>query len=55
MMKEFWNDYTELCAETFKFYGKHWKGCIVMNLALAGIMIAGSVGKELIRIKLEEM
>lgn len=36
-MKEFVKDYVELCKDSGKFYKKHWKGVIVMNV----VIIAG--------------
>lgn len=30
-MKQFWEDYWELCKETGHFYKKHWKGVVVLN------------------------
>ena len=39
-MKQFWKDYGELCKETGRFYKKHWKGCVLLNLAIIGAEFA---------------
>lgn len=39
-MKEFWKDYVALCKESGKFYKKHWKGLIVLNVAVIGAEVA---------------
>lgn len=39
-MKQFWNDYWELCKETGRFYKKHWKGVVVLNAAIVGAELA---------------
>ena len=39
-MKEFWKDYLELCKESGKFCKKHWKGVIVLNVAIIGAELA---------------
>ena len=39
-MKEFWNDYMELCKESGKFMKKHWKGCVILNVAIIGAEVA---------------
>lgn len=39
-MKQFWEDYGELCKETGRFYKKHWKGCVLLNLAIIGAEFA---------------
>lgn len=39
-MKQFWKDYGELCKETGRFYKKHWKGCVLLNLAIIGVEFA---------------
>ena len=39
-MKEFWKDYGELYKETGRFYKKHWKGCIVLNVVTLGAELA---------------
>ena len=33
-MKDFVKDYVDLCAESGKFYKKHWKGVILLNAAI---------------------
>ena len=39
-MKEFVKDYIDLCKDSGKFYKKHWKGVIVLNVvAIAGELI----------------
>lgn len=35
-MKDFWNDYVGLCKVSSQFYKKHWKGVILLNVALIG-------------------
>lgn len=35
-MKDFWKDYAELCKASGQFYKKHWKGVIVLNVAIVG-------------------
>lgn len=39
-MKNFWKDYGELCKETGRFYKKHWKGVIVLNVVIVGAEVA---------------
>lgn len=39
-MKQFWKDYGELCKEAGRFYKKHWKGCVLLNLAIIGAEFA---------------
>ena len=39
-MKEFWKDYMELCKESGKFMKKHWKGCVILNVAIIGAEVA---------------
>ena len=39
-MKQFWKDYGELCNDAGRFYKKHWKGCVVLNLAIIGAEFA---------------
>lgn len=39
-MKEFWRDYGELCKESGRFMKKHWKGCILLNVAILGAEMA---------------
>lgn len=39
-MKQFWKDYGELCKETGRFYKKHWKGCVLLNVAIVGAEVA---------------
>ena len=39
-MKQFWKDYGELCKETGRFYKKHWKGCVLLNVAIVGAEFA---------------
>lgn len=53
-MKEFWTDYKELFVNTLMFYGKHWKGCIALNVAVGGAMYIGAKGVILIQEKLDE-
>ena len=36
-MKDFFEDYVDLCKKSGAFYKKHWKGVILLNAA----MIAG--------------
>ena len=35
-MREFVKDYVELCKESGKFYKKHWKGLVVLNMLIIG-------------------
>jgi Pyruvate/2-oxoacid:ferredoxin oxidoreductase gamma subunit len=35
-MKEFWSDYAKMCKQSGEFYKEHWKGIIILNVALAG-------------------
>lgn len=39
-MKEFWKDYYKLCADSGKFYKKHWKGVAIFNAAVIGAELA---------------
>ena len=39
-MKQFWKDYGELCKDAGRFYKKHGKGCVVLNLAIIGMEAA---------------
>lgn len=39
-MKQFWKDYGELCKDAGRFYKKHWKGCVVLNLVIIGAEFA---------------
>lgn len=39
-MKTFFKDYWSLCADTGKFYKKHWKGTLVLNAVLIGAELA---------------
>lgn len=34
-MKEFWEDYKDLCKQTGQFYKKHWKGLLAVNAVIA--------------------
>lgn len=35
-MKEFWKDYKDLCKHSLQFSKKHWKGLVVLNVAVIG-------------------
>lgn len=39
-MKEFWKDYAKLCKDSGKFYKDHWKGIILMNVAIIAVEYA---------------
>lgn len=39
-MKEFWKDYGGLCKESINFGKKHWKGVVLLNVALVGAELA---------------
>lgn len=39
-MKEFMKDYVDLCKVTGRFYKKHWKGVVVMNVVVLGAEFA---------------
>lgn len=39
-MKEFWKEYARLCIMSAHFCKKHWKGVILLNVAIIGIEIA---------------
>ena len=39
-MKEFWKEYARLCVMSAHFCKKHWKGVILLNVAIIGIEIA---------------
>lgn len=39
-MKEFVKDYVDLCKESGKFYKKHWKGVILLNVLIIGAEMA---------------
>ena len=39
-MKEFVKDYVDLCKESGKFYKKHWKGVILLNVLVIGAEMA---------------
>ena len=39
-MKEFWKDYARLYVMSAHFCKKHWKGVILLNVAIIGINIA---------------
>ncbi len=39
-MKTFFKDYWDLCVDTGKFYKKHWKGTLVMNVVVLGAEMA---------------
>ena len=54
-MAEFWKDYGKLCKETGKFYKKHWRGLIVMNVAaILGAELA-YFGRHQIKDKIEKI
>ena len=52
-MRNFWKDYAHLCKEAGRFYKKHWKGCILMNVAIIGAEMA-YLRKDDIKEKIEE-
>lgn len=39
-MKKFMKDYVELCKESGRFYKKHWKGVIALNVVIVGAELA---------------
>lgn len=39
-MKEFVKDYAALCKESGKFYKKHWKGVVLLNVVIVGAEFA---------------
>ena len=39
-MGEFMKDYAQLCKDTGRFYKKHWKGVIVMNVVVFAAEVA---------------
>ena len=39
-MREFVKDYADLCKDSGKFYKKHWKGCVIMNVAIIAAEMA---------------
>ena len=43
---EFANDYHELILCSKEFYKKHWKGVIVLNVAIYGAFLVGWYGAE---------
>jgi hypothetical protein len=38
-MKEFWSDYGDLCTQQGEFYKEHWKGMIILSVALVGVAV----------------
>lgn len=46
-MKEFYSDYVELMKVTGKFYKKHWKGVLVVNVVVLGAEIAYFARKDM--------
>ena len=53
-MAEFWKDYGKLCKETSKFYKKHWRGVIVMDVVVLGAVIV-YFGRYQIKDKIEKI
>lgn len=51
-MKNFFKDYVELCKDSGKFYKKHWKGVIVLNIVCIVVMfipyIYGTISKKML-------
>lgn len=39
-MKEFWKDYKDLWKHSAQFSKKHWKGLVVLNVAVIGAELA---------------
>lgn len=39
-MKTFVKDYAQLCKDTGAFYKKHWKGAVLLNVAIVGAEMA---------------
>lgn len=37
-MNKFWSDYKEVCDVTKSFYKNHWKGTLMLNVAIIGVM-----------------
>lgn len=52
-MKTFWNDYKGLCKETGRFYKKHWKGVVALNVVTYVATIAW-YGRDAIKDMIEE-
>ena len=39
-MKEFVRDYVDLCKDSGRFYKKHWKGVVLLNVVVIGAELA---------------
>ena len=52
-MREFVNDYIELCKDSGRFYKKHWKGVILMNVVVIGAELLW-YNKDLIKDAIED-
>lgn len=52
-MKNFWNDYADLCKATGAFYKKHWKGVVLLNASIYGTGYA-YMFKDSIKNKMKE-
>lgn len=52
-MKEFVKDYGKVLSTTWDFYKNHWKGVIVMNVALSTVTLLHK-NKEMIWDKINE-
>ena len=39
-MKEFVKDYVDLCKDSGRFYKKHWKGVVLLNVVVIGAELA---------------
>lgn len=37
-MKDFFKDYLKLCKDCGKFYKRHWKGVIILNIVCIVVM-----------------
>ena len=37
-MKDFFKDYLKLCKDCGKFYKRHWKGAIILNIVCIVVM-----------------
>lgn len=37
-MKDFFKDYLKLCKDCGKFYKRHWKGMIILNIVCIVVM-----------------
>lgn len=45
-MKDFLKDYLKLCKDSGKFYKRHWKGVIILNIVCIVVMFIPYVIEE---------